>query len=286
MKSLSKILFYFSFILCTGETLLISKSFGAKTPTENYRKKFVDKSSSGFFKNNGQIVDINGVQQTQVLFSSYHKGLQIFITNKGLTLVMHKILMDKKQNNLPIDSALKLEIDFLNASILPENVELVDYLSNADFNFYSANNPNGILKLHAYSKIRIKNIYNKINWVLETTDTSFKQSFEVEVGGNPSAIQLQYNGSEKLMLDEQNDLTAITKLGWVKECQLHCFQEEKKVDAKFLINKNTISYVLKNYDPAKVLVIDPTLVWSTLFYTSDYYQGMIYSVATDAANNF
>ena len=136
-------------------------------------------------------------------------------------------------------------------------------------NYIRGNNPKRWQsKVSSYEKISYLNLYDNINIDVYSINEHLKYDYIVKKGGNPNDILVQYDGVEKLEL--QNGMLKISmSTGVVKELRPVAYQNingsEVNVPCKFEINGNEVTFKFPNgYNTAYELVIDPTWVFSSL----------------------
>ncbi|MEN3047035.1 MAG: hypothetical protein ABDH49_08710, partial [Candidatus Hydrothermales bacterium] len=99
----------------------------------------------------GQIQDFEGKPIQDVLLKTKLKGYGIFITKKGVSYVIYK------PSNTNIQYA-RIDIELIGSSIKKENIEYHNPLPGYS-NYYLPSNPDGIIGVITYEKIKIKDIY-------------------------------------------------------------------------------------------------------------------------------
>ena len=119
-----------------------------------------------------------------------------------------------------------------------------------------------------YGKVEQKNIYPGIHVETYSQKGHLKYDLIVEPSADPSQIKMEYEGADKLELVEGN-LNIHTSVGTVTELTPIAWQEidEKrvKVPCYFSLNGNILTYSFpEGYDEKHELVIDPTIIASTL----------------------
>ena len=117
-----------------------------------------------------------------------------------------------------------------------------------------------------YQAVTYSNIYPNIDVRYYSNGERMKYDFIVRPGGNPAAIGMRYDGPKGLLI-KNNQLVIQTTVGDVVEMEPYSYQpgikQPERVDCKYVITDNVVSFSVKNYDPKKVLVIDPTVIFST-----------------------
>jgi len=137
-------------------------------------------------------------------------------------------------------------------------------------NFYIGNDPTKwVYKAQRYKKIKWKNIYPNIDYVLYINDEqSLQYDFVVHPGGVAEDIRLKYEGQDTLMIDKTGKVVVITSVAQMNELQPYAYQwiNGQKVDVKcnFLIRNGHLAFQFPNgYNENYTLVIDPVLVFSS-----------------------
>ncbi len=116
-----------------------------------------------------------------------------------------------------------------------------------------------------FQAITYKNVYPNIDVRYYSDGGSLKYDFLVYPGGNVSSIAMQYSGPELSIKNKQ--LVIKTSVGEVKELYPYTYQtsatEKEEVECKYVLRNNVITFDVKKYDHSKLLIIDPTLIFST-----------------------
>ncbi len=140
-------------------------------------------------------------------------------------------------------------------------------------NYYLGNDPaRWADNVPVFHKITYEEIYDGIQLIAYSQDGLFKYDFVVAPGKAPDQIKLSYEGTDGLHL-EDGHLHIKTNVGHIKEFQPYAYQmvdgREKEVACTYVLTGHTVQfYFPKGYDPSLKLVIDPTVVASTLSGTS------------------
>ena len=263
--------------------LLFFKTYGWSNQFEepdmnSLKHRACNFSNTGFIENRGQLTDENGNVAKSVLAYCRKNNLQIFVTENGFTFVFHQL-----KNGA--DSLIKVEEIFLDANLNRGNIDWIETKNSAHLNYYNPNYKNGILDLFEYKKIRIRNIYNGIDLILELSDTTFKYSFNIAANIDEKQIRMEWKGSEVALNKVSNCLKASTRFGDLVEKKLIGWQQNVFLAVNFLSNeKNIISYNIPNRNLSKPVTIDPLVVWTTMF--GGVNTDCATAVAIDSTNNF
>jgi hypothetical protein len=122
--------------------------------------------------------------------------------------------------------------------------------------------------LFTYEFVNLGEIYKGIELKLRIYGNNVEKIFYVKPGANPEEITFLVEGAKQLKVDmDTGELIAETSLGdirFTKPIAYYLDEPDKKVEVLYNIRNNTYSFLLKNYDKTKTLIIDPLLA-STFF---------------------
>lgn len=141
-----------------------------------------------------------------------------------------------------------------------------DFSSSEYFNYFVGSESKWASNVHGFKKIVLRQIYPLIDLELLAQPDGLKINFHLQPGANPSLIQLQYQGADKLELKD-NKLKIITSLGeWIEEepvsyQSIDSSQEVIKTD--YVLKNNILSFQLDHYHSQKPIVIDPSIIFGT-----------------------
>ncbi len=118
-----------------------------------------------------------------------------------------------------------------------------------------------------FQGVTYKNIYPGIDIRYYTDNGKLKYDLIVHPGADPNNIALQYDGVDGLTV-KNNRLSVKTSVGDVHELEPYSYQAgnsgRESIPVKYRVSKDrTLRFEIKHYDNSRVLVIDPTLVFST-----------------------
>ncbi|MCA6436974.1 MAG: SBBP repeat-containing protein [Bacteroidetes bacterium] len=275
-----------------------------KEPDKEQAKEFMAnaKQNVSFLENKGQMMDTEGKPVPFVLFKAEAPGMNVYITEKGLTYVFVKIEEEEEEREgeheykkkdgkdehqdlmMPgkHDEKLKAEMAWINvnlkgATIKRENI-IKEEQSAEHFNYFYGHCPDGIYDVYQYKKLTIKNVYPNIDWVFYNSQKGgMKYDFIVHPGANPSDIKLIYESEKPLDQDEKGNLQLKTKLGTLTENAPYSYIQENNAEVKSSfkttkLNKHQVEVTFNinqnSFNRNSTLVIDPQLVWGT-FYGGD-----------------
>ncbi|MFO0453046.1 MAG: SBBP repeat-containing protein, partial [Pseudomonadota bacterium] len=253
-----------------------------KTALHDVFKDHVKSKSVKFVENKGQMVDMKFRPVPFVLFKAEAPGMSVYITEKGLTYVFVKHIKKEgyRQEINPTTSfreQLKTDMAWVHvnldgATIKRENI-IKAAESNEHFNYFYAHCQQGVMEVHQYDKITLKDVYPGIDWVFYNSQTGgMKYDFVVHPGADPSQIQLIYEGKNPLTLLEDGGLGMQTPLGNLKEDKPYTYEQDgnREVKSNYRLttmsnNQTLLKFDLARYDTSKRLIIDPQLYWYTFY---------------------
>lgn len=135
-------------------------------------------------------------------------------------------------------------------------------------NYFQGKNPS-LWASHVakFGSVIYPDFYNSIDMNIFRGEQYLEYEFIVAVGGNPNDIKIQYNGQDKLLLQEGN-LIVKTTVCDVTEQKPVAYQKihgnKKLVACDFIIDNNIIKFNFPDgYNHDLPLIIDPVLVFST-----------------------
>jgi len=244
----------------------------------------------GFSLNRGQI-------NKEALIYSKGPGFNVYITQKGLSFLMFSFEKENSQI-LEIDNKLikentkkehikvwRIDYDLIGGNIKKENITFEDEIPNYYENYYTQYAPDGILFVRLYRKVRIKEVYPGIDWILRYDENgNFHHEFEVSPNSNIAQIKIKVKNAQIELTDEGKSVLLKTPIGIVKDGNLIAYEGKKEITAKYTIKDNLLSFEIKNYEGKEKLLIDPhALVWATYYGGSNYDDAI--STSTDANGN-
>ncbi|MBI2268859.1 MAG: SBBP repeat-containing protein [Bacteroidetes bacterium] len=265
-----------------------------------------------FIENKGQMTDVNGNTVPDVLFKTSLQGLDIYITEKGLTYVFVQGNESKTNNDMKDGGNFVTEMaaeDNKTFAMAQFHMRLVKAKINKNnivkqgesrehFNFFYHHCPNGIYDVRLYEKLTVKDVYPGIDWVLYTTGMKgVKYDFIVNPGADPSAIRMLYESEEPLSIDNGGNIHVTTPLGILTENAPYTYYRASSVPIESHFRSKQISkhnvevsfqlgglQKITSFDSnTETIVIDPQLTWCTL-YAGNGWDG-IRSLDVDAAGN-
>ena len=137
-------------------------------------------------------------------------------------------------------------------------------------NYFIGNNPakwrTGVPQ---FARVRYENVYPGINLVFYGNQGHLEYDFQVSPGGDPSRVELEFSGAEKLELRD-GSLVIRGQDGNVRLDAPSVYQEidrrKQTVEGAFVLRAaNRVGFAVGAYDHSRELIIDPILNFSTYF---------------------
>jgi hypothetical protein len=260
---------------------------------QKYSNLLNAKKQIEFVENKGQVIDQNGALFNDVLYyASLPDGL-VYVTKKGVSFEFHTMkfkgtLPDPKQSSTKKEDfhwtkdVYRIDMQFNNANTSPT---VIGEDKSSDYvNFYLAHCADGITGVHKYERVYIRDVYDRIDFVLYKNEKGIMQyDFIIHPGGNPKDISFTFHGADSIGLTNEQELKVFTPFGVLLQGKPYTYQE-REIPSSFIIDNTTIAFNIGDYDTTKVLTIDPpTRIWGT--YYGDTGSDKFTSVATDPSNN-
>ncbi|WP_431214346.1 hypothetical protein ACQ86N_05740 [Puia sp. P3] len=177
-------------------------------------------------------------------------------------------------------------VSFENAS---DGVEIApEKALNSYNNYFIGDSKYWKSNVKIYQGILYKNMYDGIDVHYYTEMGFVKYDIIVRPGADPGKIVLKYEGQNKLTV-KKNRLYVQTSVGTVQELEPHSYQITDKgradVECNYvLLPGNRVQFLVKNYSPGAMLVIDPLQIYCT--FTGSKSDNWGYTATYDNAGNF
>jgi hypothetical protein len=140
-----------------------------------------------------------------------------------------------------------------------------------------------------YGRVRYREVYRGIDLVYYGNQRQLEYDFNVGPGEDPDAIKLRFEGADKVTVDAANgDLLVALGDTILRQPKPIVYQEvdgeRRAVDGSYRVSANgEVGFDVGEYDTARALVIDPTIVYST--YLGGGFGDGGEAIAVDSAGN-
>ncbi|HEX8353627.1 MAG TPA: SBBP repeat-containing protein [Pyrinomonadaceae bacterium] len=142
----------------------------------------------------------------------------------------------------------------------------------------------------SFSGVEYRGVYEGIDLVYYGNQRQLEYDFRLAPGRDPRAIRLAFEGQTRLRVDASGDLLLRTAGGEVRQRKPFAYQEEAdgrrvEVAARYVPRgRREVGFEVGPHDPARPLVIDPVLAYST-YLGGGASNDTAHGIAIDAAGN-
>jgi gliding motility-associated-like protein len=225
-----------------------------------------------------EFIENKGQWDSRVMFKASVPGGSLFVHKNGYTVLQHKEEDLKhiqetihhrgeaaaQDDNYVIHSHA-YRVDFEGAS--PDAKLVADKSQPGFLNYYYGSDPaNWASNCRIYLGITVKNIYPNIDLRYYSSSGSMKYDIIVNPGGKVKDISLAFSGADGLAVTNKM-LEIQTSVGTVRELDPYSYQYsdngKRVIKNGYRLKGNKLSFDIKDYDPTKTLVIDPTMVFTS-----------------------
>ncbi|WP_026462490.1 T9SS C-terminal target domain-containing protein [Adhaeribacter aquaticus] len=202
-------------------------------------------------------------------------GGNLFLQDKGFvykfydnSAIAHQHGSGQKVGSGPVSDKVKAHaysVTFLNATA---GATTGKSTTKEVRNYFIGNDPaRWASNVRSYEEVNYEALYPGISMHLYENKAHLKYEFLVQPQVSPAVIQMQYKGAKALSLENQ-DLHIKTSVNEVIEKKPYAYQyvngKEVEVPCYFKLEKNIVSFSFpEGYDTNQLLIIDPTLIFST-----------------------
>jgi gliding motility-associated-like protein len=225
-------------------------------------------SGSFYLEKNGFRVLLHNPDDMKRIIESHHNISGVHRPDRPVGVLT-------SQDQQPADQGILLhshayDMQFAGAS---DNAQIIpDKKIQTVNNYFIGNDPSKwASNCSVYQAVTYKNIYPNVDVRYYVENGRLKYDLLIYPGGDATHIIMTYAGVDKLSV-KNGDLVIKTSVGDVKELAPYAYQFKPTgktiVDCKYQVNGNTVKFDLKDYDKNIVLVIDPTLIFSTFTFSA------------------
>ncbi|MCX7834091.1 MAG: SBBP repeat-containing protein [Ignavibacteria bacterium] len=276
--------------------LLLLKCFECLYSNEfRLDKLYLDENENrGFEKNCGQVGDFSGGYLENIFFTSKNKGYTLFVTHKGVSYVIYRYKEVNAANylspfsgSLPKENLLefsRIDVELVGADISKDKIVYEDTLPGYS-NYYLPQCPQGVLFVKTYKKVRIREIYNGIDWIWIYKNGKLHHEFEIKPNARISDIKMKVKFADIKITDGNKKIIYSTPLGEIEEGEVVAFSESENMLCSFNVLNGIICFNIQGWNRKNKVVIDPplALLWATYYGGSGWDTGG--EIVTDSLGN-
>jgi hypothetical protein len=185
----------------------------------------------------------------------------------------------------PPRSIVRMKLDGAN----PEpQVEGLEQLATST-NYFAGSDPaNWRTDISTYARVRYAEVYPGIDMVYYGNQRQLEYDFVIAPGANPEVIQIAFAGVQNFEITRMGDLLLHTAMEDIRQRKPVAYQEtdgvREQISVDYVPNgAGRVGFQVGAYDPARPLIIDPVLSYSTYLGGSGFDQG--YAIAVDSLGN-
>lgn len=229
--------------------------------------------SLSFTENKGQVCDQYHSARPDVIYSGNINGITFHLKNNGISYQLHRT--DNWEERVRPRSTEKIKtpaqstiyrLDIGWPGINPSFTTDQDNVIEGHSNYYLPSCPDGVHNVRSFTGITYKNLYKNIDLHYYEKNGQLKYDYLVQPNTDYKQIRLQIAGAEKILLQPDGSLLLKTPLGDIKEDAPIVYQGRSRLKAKWIVENNTLSFEIENYNPGILLVIDPAVrLWGTYY---------------------
>ena len=259
------------FISVLVAILMNSMFLNGQTISSSVQNSF--STSTGFIQNQGQIN--NNVQNClEVEYYLSAQDMDVFFSKDKISFVFKNSDMQYYR----IDQVLYNPTS--NLRIIPKEK------SDARYNFYTSECPDGITGIRSYKKLIYQNVYENIDLVFYFKGNKLKYDFVVHPYADFKKIQFSYDGYSGIDINKYS-INIQSPLGNFTDRLPLIYTKNDSgtniLSGNFKVKNNILGFNIDEYDRSKMLIIDPEIQWST--YLGGSSGDEVRSVTVDTDNN-
>jgi hypothetical protein len=242
-----------------------------------------------FTENAGQVHDQNLSPRPDVLFGGKAGALNFHLRQHGVSYQ----LLRRETPERTIDIKRGKPIVVSRASIYRMEVEWVNSLQariepgvvlDGVQNFISAGAGRSVEGVQSFASVKYADIYRGIDAIFYSSGGVLKYDFIVAPWADPSAIRLKVKGATRIVRNSDGSIDIKSPFGSVNEGRPVVTQDGRKINARWIIKNDELSFEIGAYDRSRPLVIDPpTRSWGT--YYGDSAEDYGYGCNVDGSGN-
>ena len=217
-----------------------------------------------------------GQTDGQAKFLSRGSGYTLFLTAREAVLSLSQP-----------DAHAVLRMQLLGANPDPQVVGLDELPGRV--NYFIGNDPqNWRTGIPTYTRVRYQDVYPGVDLVYYGNQRQLEYDLVVAPGADSNAIQLRFEGADKISLDDQGNLIVHIAGGEVIQRAPVIYQEvggaRQEISGSYALqSEDQVGFQVAAYDVGRPLVIDPVLEYSSYLGGSDRDQGHGIAVGADGS---
>jgi hypothetical protein len=224
-----------------------------------------------------------GQSNPEVQFTARRGGQTLFLTRDQVVLgLANTPAAFERPKNAKMARSMKPATATIRMNLVngqrAKSMEPQDLLPGK-VNYFKGNDPSKWYSdIPTYGSVAYREVYPGIDLVFHGEAGALEYDFVAKPGSDPSRVNVQFQGASRIDVSPEGDLLLQTPAGQVKWNRPHVYQDvngvRRSIAANYRLQKDfTVAFQLAKYDRKLPLVIDPTLVYSTLLGGNAYDAG-------------
>ena len=204
----------------------------------------------------------------QADFIARGSGYTVFLTPRDAVLMLQGPATAMDRHGQGQTSTVALRLGLVGANPQPR-VSASESLPGS-VNYFLGNDPaRWRTNIPTYAKVRYHEIYSGIDLVYYGNQRQLEYDFVVRPGADPTRIAFAVEGAQRIEVDPEGDLVLHLAGGAIRHRKPVIYQEgdgtRREIAGGYVLKgPQQVGFQVAAYDASKPLVIDPTLVYSTL----------------------
>jgi len=225
-----------------------------------------------------EFIENKGQWDKQVKFMSHIGSGEFYLQQNGFTVAQNnpddieniKEMRHKEAMGLTMKQGEGTQIHshaynvrFLNSQepvIIPDKAlpSVNNYFKGNDRSKWASN-------CRIFQGVTYKDVYPGIDVrYYSDAGSNLKYDFIIHPGADISSIAMKYTGASKIAI-KNKQLVVSTSLGDNKELSPYTYQvvdnSRQELDCRYAVDGDVVKFKVKNYDPSKILIIDPSEIF-------------------------
>ncbi len=219
----------------------------------------------GFEPAVGQVRDTRGQPVEDVLFLLRQPGLTLFITERGVSYVLHRSTADNRILHTRVD------VDLVGARIRADQVRFEHPLPGV-FRYYRPGSGEPLPPIRRYRKVVIQGVYPGVDWIWRVDDGELHHEFHIHPGAAVTSIRLRPRWARSELAANRTRWLLHTPEGTIQDGHLRAYDGlGREIPARYRKEGTDVVIDVEGWDGTTALVVDPplSLVWATFYGGSD-----------------
>ena len=239
-----------------------------------------------------------GQTNERVKFLARSEGYVLFLTATEVVMALdnpvahqkgkaNRELRSRAEDGLPRTPRRIVRMKLAGANPEPQ-IEGLEQLPGTS-NYFTGSDPaDWHTDIPSFTRLAYAQVYPGIDMVYYGNRRRLENDFVVAPGARPDVIQMTFSGIKDFEIDRMGDLVLRTEQGNIRQSKPIAYQEangvREDVSVSYVVNgMDHVGFQVGAYDPARPLIIDPVLTYSTYLGGSGFDQG--YAIAIDSLGN-